>query len=383
MRKNQNYEANIDIILDYIKHSKNNKTGVFFGGVSRAGKSTLSYMLISELVNRTCDNKMHIIPQYFAGDHIVTAMGNNSTFKQFVSHDITKIKQTSENYAPIFFGQLGQDQILNKTWKIQHENIIDDNKDKRKSRKTNAIVSAIMGQNVDDFNMFSIADSDKILPKEMANFTGKDNLLVFYVGYPNSNPEEFAKAMQKYDSIIEDEQGRIMWTKNKPFDYLLDYAKQMIEHSKFIQAEAEKYGFPFIDVSFGNRNELFTTIGNSIADKIQSQQKQEENHKKIKDIIESNTTINNLIYRIKNKNIATTPKEEEKQEAEEQVLSSKIVSKVEDSNTMTFKVLKPKYEGDEDKASKNFIDAIKSSQNNLDDNSKDEPAPNTDNGKDK
>jgi len=162
---------------------------IFIGGVSRAGKSTLSQMLKKDIYN-------HIPLDYF-----VVSLKMN--FPELGISDSAIINESSEKIA-IF--------LSNITERIERRN--------------------------EKF----IIDSAHIMPHDIIKYFDKDKGDRYYLGYPNTTKEKKLEIIRKHDSKVD-------WTNKLTDEQLLDVIDKLITISAKIKKECKNYNINFIDTS--------------------------------------------------------------------------------------------------------------------------------------
>lgn len=134
-------------------------------------------------------------------------------------------------------------------WGIKSNVIINDTSEKL-CKLINTISSII-----DDSEEKFIIDSDHIMPHDIINNINRDNWNIIFIGYPNISVDEKFNDIRKYE--------RVGWTAKRADDDLKDTIKQLINISKIIEEECQKYNIKFIDAS-NNFNEVLVQELNTI-----------------------------------------------------------------------------------------------------------------------
>lgn len=91
-----------------------------------------------------------------------------------------------------------------------------------------------------------LVEGDCILPEQIHEIQQKfsdSQLRVCFVGYPELTPTEKLSIIRKYNDNLDD------WTVKHDDEKMLGYINEMIEYSKYLKDECEKYGIKFFDVS--------------------------------------------------------------------------------------------------------------------------------------
>lgn len=162
---------------------------IFIGGVSRAGKSTLSQMLKKEKYN-------HIPLDYF-----VVSLKIN--FPETGISDSAIINESSEKVA-LFLSSI-----------IERIN--------RRDEKF-------------------IIDSAHIMPHDIIKYLDKDKWDIYYLGYPDTTKEKKLENIRKHDSKVD-------WTNKLSDEQLLNVIDKLINISKKIETECKNYNIKFINTS--------------------------------------------------------------------------------------------------------------------------------------
>ena len=107
-----------------------------------------------------------------------------------------------------------------------------------------------------------LVEGDNILPSQISNFLNMYNskdIRICFVGYIELDPRE------KLRTIRENSGGKDDWTKIVSDEELLPMIQEMIEFSRYLKSECEKYGFKFFDVSHDfikTQQEVFDYLNN-------------------------------------------------------------------------------------------------------------------------
>ena len=179
----------------------NLKKNIFIGGVARAGKSTIA--------RRICENTVY---NHFPVDYIATSFNKN-----FPSCGIN-------NNIIINEGSINLSLFLS---------------------------SIIEKMNKDDERY--IIDSAHVMPKDIVPYLDKEKWEIFFVGYPNINPEMKFNNIREFDS-------QTSWTRNFNDKDMFEITKGLIEISKNIEMQCKEYHLKFIDTS----ENFFETIEKAV-----------------------------------------------------------------------------------------------------------------------
>lgn len=115
------------------------------------------------------------------------------------------------------------------------------------------LIKAIEEENLGYPTVFDIY---QLMPEDYIKYMKKENIKVYFLGYPDISEEEEFKILRA-NKVPEE------YTQKYDDEYLKKLIKQRIEESKFIQKECEKYNLPFINTSKDrneNINELIEEI---------------------------------------------------------------------------------------------------------------------------
>lgn len=95
-----------------------------------------------------------------------------------------------------------------------------------------------------------------ITPKDYFENVDKGCCDIYFLGYPNITVEEKLKEIRKFDTQYD-------WTSKKSDDIIIEYLKDYIDISKWLQEECKKYQLPFVDVSH-NREKVIDDLVRNI-----------------------------------------------------------------------------------------------------------------------
>ena len=95
-----------------------------------------------------------------------------------------------------------------------------------------------------------------LMPESVSKLQIADNLMVFYLGITNMTTEQLVNTIKQTSSPHD-------WILDKSDDKIYKLCDQLIEKSKFIKAECEKYGFHFIETGI-NREQALQNVVNYI-----------------------------------------------------------------------------------------------------------------------
>ena len=177
------------------------KKNIFIGGVARSGKSTIS----KKLCEKSACN-------HFPVDYIAASFKRN--FPDCGINDGVIINESSINLSLFLSTVIGK---INKT------------------------------------NEKYIIDSAHIMPKDIIKYLDKEKWDIYFIGYPNIEPEEKFNNIRKYDSKVD-------WTSRQNNENMMELVKGLIEISKKIEDECKKYDIRFIDTS----KNFFDTIDQAV-----------------------------------------------------------------------------------------------------------------------
>lgn len=89
-----------------------------------------------------------------------------------------------------------------------------------------------------------LIEGDSILPSQVYQLVGEGNKIrACFVGYAQLSKEEKLALVRTYH------QGESDWTKGISDEEMLKLIQEMIEFSKYLKEECEKYGIQYFDVS--------------------------------------------------------------------------------------------------------------------------------------
>lgn len=103
-----------------------------------------------------------------------------------------------------------------------------------------------------------LVEGDCILPEQIHEIQQKftdSQLRVCFIGYPELTSVEKLSIIRKYNDNLDD------WTVKYDDKKMLEYIDEMIEYSKYLKSECEKYNIKFFNVS-ENFNETQDEIFN-------------------------------------------------------------------------------------------------------------------------
>lgn len=164
---------------------------IFIGGVARSGKGTLA-----EMIKEKCPKYNHISLDYFTA----------SLKENFPETGIKTSVIIGESSPKLAL-------LLSKTMDIMND----------KEEKF-------------------IIDSAHIMPHDILKYIDKEKWDVIFLGYPNTTAEDKIKIILEKD----DEND---WTRKKTYDELYYRINTLVEISKAIQDECERFGLTFVDTS--------------------------------------------------------------------------------------------------------------------------------------
>jgi hypothetical protein len=89
-----------------------------------------------------------------------------------------------------------------------------------------------------------LIEGDSILPSQVHELLEeRSSVKSCFIGYAELSKEEKLALVRTYH------QGKVDWTKNISDEEMLDLVDQMIEFSKYLKAECEKYEIKYFDIS--------------------------------------------------------------------------------------------------------------------------------------
>jgi len=90
-----------------------------------------------------------------------------------------------------------------------------------------------------------LIEGDGILPNQVAELQKdfSNNIKACFVGFSEINPQDKFKQVRKLDGNKDD------WTKNISDEGLMSYIKDMVEFSKYLKSECNKYDISYFDSS--------------------------------------------------------------------------------------------------------------------------------------
>ena len=169
------------------------KKHLMIAGISRGGKSTICNEILK-------NQKYH----YIQMDRIVRAFQNHFPETGITHQD--RIWNVSKNLAPFLNSMLE-----------------------------------------DDLDNYLLIDTYHVVPEDYVKYINQEICDVCFVGYPDISVEQKFHDIRNFDQREEDRQ--------KSDDELKEKCKRLMEESKFLQAECEKYQLPFLNTSF-DRNDV-------------------------------------------------------------------------------------------------------------------------------
>lgn len=179
------------------------KKNIFIGGVARAGKSTISKKL--------CENDVY---NHFPVDYIAASFKRN--FPNCEINDMVIINNSSINLS--------------------------------------LFLSTII-EKIDKTNEKFVIDSAHVMPKDIIQYLNREQWDIYFIGYPNIEPEEKFNNIRKYDSKAD-------WTSRQNDENMMELVKGLIEIGKKIEDECKKYDIRFIDTS----KNFFNTIDQAVTE---------------------------------------------------------------------------------------------------------------------
>lgn len=105
-------------------------------------------------------------------------------------------------------------------------------------------------------------EGETILPLQIDEFQKEFpgiEIKVCFIGYPDLTPTQKLGFIRAYNTNLDD------WTVKHDDEKMLGYINEMIEYSKYLKDECEKYNLPFFDVSKdfeGIHEEIFNFLIN-------------------------------------------------------------------------------------------------------------------------
>jgi len=89
-----------------------------------------------------------------------------------------------------------------------------------------------------------VLEGDSILPSQIKELINEGRKVkCCFLGYPNLNPDEKLQLIRKFH------QGKSDWTAKQTDEQMLVMIEEMVEFSKYLKEECEKYSIKFFDVS--------------------------------------------------------------------------------------------------------------------------------------
>lgn len=185
---------------------------IIVAGVARAGKTTVCKELCKYGVNHvTCDSLFYTFEQIFP------FLGINQ------EETSQGVKNASKNFCPFL-----------TTW-----------------------IKAVEEENLRYPTVFDIY---QLLPEDYMEYMKKENIKVYFLGYPDISVEEEFEILRA-NKVPEE------YTQKYNDEYLKKLIEQRIEESRFIQKECEKYNLPFVNTST-NRKDRINELVNEILKEI-------------------------------------------------------------------------------------------------------------------
>lgn len=105
-------------------------------------------------------------------------------------------------------------------------------------------------QNTFKYTKSNIIDIETLSPEFAKELIDPNESFIIYLGYPSLTSEEKVAQIREHDTKFD-------WTRNLSDDELKEMVEGHIQKSKTLQAEAQKFGYTFIDTSY-NREETIS-----------------------------------------------------------------------------------------------------------------------------
>lgn len=167
---------------------------IIIAGVARAGKTTTCKELCKNGFNHlTCDSL------FYTFEHIYPELGINQ------GETTKEVKSSSKKFAPFLA----------------------------------TLAKCMENEYLENPTVFDIY---QLMPEDYMKYISKENIKVYFLGYPDIEVEEEFEILRA-NNVPEE------YTQKYSDKYLRKLIEQRIEESKFIQKECEKYNLPFIDTS--------------------------------------------------------------------------------------------------------------------------------------
>lgn len=96
-----------------------------------------------------------------------------------------------------------------------------------------------------------IIDTAHVFPHSILPFLNREKWDIYFIGYPNTNRKEKLEIIRKHETKDD-------WTYKRTDEEMLEILEQLIEISKKIKEECERYQVKFVDTSEDFLNSLQT-----------------------------------------------------------------------------------------------------------------------------
>ncbi len=176
---------------------------IIIGGTTRAGKTTLANLIVKKLKYSKCEN-----------DTIVNAFD-----KVFPELGITHKggQKAEEIFKPFLF------EVLNGFCRdLKYGNIV------------------------------TVFPGSQFSPEAINEYEKKDKYIVIFLGVEADNPQLIVDKIRECDTEAD-------WTHKKDDEWMLGHCKNVINKSKILKEECEKYGFYYFN-TFENREKTLNAI---------------------------------------------------------------------------------------------------------------------------
>lgn len=118
------------------------------------------------------------------------------------------------------------------------------------------VMNAIEESKNEDANI--VIDMYDYLPEDLINIKGIEDVLVYFLAYPNCSIDEI-----KYNVVHYAKESD--WISKVNEEYLLECSKRFFERNAILVEECEKYGFMLVDTKSGeDRNIVLNNLLNEI-----------------------------------------------------------------------------------------------------------------------
>jgi len=100
-------------------------------------------------------------------------------------------------------------------------------------------------ENIVEVEPHYLVEGDALLPRGVAELRERHypQVRACFLGYPCLTPEQKLRDIRRYSSGVND------WIEDHTDEYILGLAREMVEFSRYLEAECREHGLLFFDVS--------------------------------------------------------------------------------------------------------------------------------------